>query len=501
MSRIVLVMDCGSTTTRVIAVNESGQLVAEAGAPSSPKTQPDGEKGWLIWDVPELWERLCRLSRTVCAEIDTARIAAVTVTTWGADGAPLNEQGEPTYPPICWQCPRTESIAEGITNHISAWELFRITGYQIIAFNTLFRLIWLRENAPAALDDASCWMMMAGILSYRLTGEMSIDYTGASTMMAMDLANRQWSPRLLNLAGLDESFFPPFVESGGTIGTVTAEASQATGIPEGTPVTAAGHDTQFALVGSGAGESEAILSSGTWEILMARTPEFQANREGFDGGLIIEADAVPELFNPQLLMMGSGVLEWVAKYFFADVAGTDELYSTMIGEAEGIEPGAGGVTVIPSFVAGTGPTKRYNTLGTVLGLTLNTERGHLYRAVLEGLCFQLRLAIEMLQAATSFRPEGIRLVGGGSKNDLWNQIRADVTGLPITIIEQKEATVLGAAICAFAGTGVHESVPAAQEAMKSGETCFEPAAVTREAYEGLYADFKAVLPQLERHYS
>jgi len=358
----------------------------------------------------------------------------------------------------------------------------------------------LRENAPEALERAKCWMMMAGLLSHRLCGEMSIDYTGASTMMAMDLGRKRWSEKLLGLAGLDSSFFPRFVESGEVIGTVTGRASRSSGIPAGTPVTASGHDTQFAPIGSGARPHEAILSSGTWEILMARVPTFRPNRAGFNGGLIIEADALPGLFDPQLLMMGSGVLEWLARHFYADVDGSPKLYPTMIREGSGLKPGSGGVVVVPSFVAGTGPTKRYNTLGTILGLTITTERGQVYRAALEGLSFQLQLAIEMLRAATAFEPKGIRVVGGGSKNELWNRIRADVTGLPVTTIEQKEATVLGAAICAFVGTGRFASVEEAQKAMRLRETTIRPSKA-RERYAELYERFKALLPKLKSHYT
>ena len=204
----VIVMDCGSTTTRVVAVDQAGKLLAQASAPSGPSPQKGGEKGWLVWDLDALWKRLARLSRKVCSQIPTRNIVAVTATTWGADGAPVAADGTPTYPPICWQCPRTEPTAAAITDDVSAWQLFKTTGYQVIAFNTLLRLIWLRRHAPKALDGAACWMMMAGLLSHRLCGELSIDYTGASTMMAMDLGRRSWSPRLLKLAGVAAAFFP-----------------------------------------------------------------------------------------------------------------------------------------------------------------------------------------------------------------------------------------------------------------------------------------------------
>ena len=497
--RIAIVMDCGSTTTRVVAVDQRGKLLAQASEPSGPSPQPGG-KGWLVWDMDALWKKLSRLSRKVCAGIQAKSIVAVTTTTWGADGAPAKRDGTLTYPPICWQCPRTEPTAEAITDQVSAWQLFKTTGYQIISFNTLLRLIWLRRHAPRALDEADGWMMMAGLLSQRLCGEMSIDYTGASTTMAMDLGRRAWSPRLLGLAGVDAGFFPRFVESGEPIGAMTARASRSTGIPAGTPVTAAGHDTQFAPVGSGARKGEAVLSTGTWEILLARVPDFTPNKAGFHGGIIIEADALPRLYQPQLLMMGSGALEWLARHFYGELEKSPKLYAAMIAEAEHFGPGADGVTVIPSFIAGTGPTRRYNTLGTILGLTIATERGQVYRAALEGLSCQLQLAIEMLEAATGFKPRGIRVVGGGSRNDLWNQLRADVTGLPVTTIEQKEATVLGAAICAFVGTGVYGSVTAAQRAMKFRATTFRPSK-QRKTYSELYGAYKALLPKLGPHYS
>ena len=115
---------------------------------------------------------------------------------------------------------------------------------------------------------------------------------------------------MLGLAGMDSSFFPRWVEPGETIGTVTAKASEQTGLPRGTPVITGGHDTQFALFGSGAGVDEAVLSSGTWEILLVRTGVFEPDDIGYKNGLIFEFDCIPGMWNPQLLMMGSGALEW-----------------------------------------------------------------------------------------------------------------------------------------------------------------------------------------------
>jgi L-fuculokinase len=341
--------------------------------------------------------------------------------------------------------------------------------------------------------------MMAGLLSHVLCGESSIDPTAAGTMMAMDAANRAWSATMLALAGLDESFFPRWVEPGQVIGPLTEEAAGRTGLPAGIPVVAAGHDTQFAAVGSGAGPDEAILSSGTWEILMLRQDRYEATRQGFEEGIIIEADAEPGRWNPQLLMMGSGVLEWIRENFYREIADRSQAYPAMIAEAEAITPGAGGVTVLPSFVPETGPTAKHRTRGTILGLGLTTDRGQVYRAGLEGLCHQLRHALEILQDCTGFEAHGIRLVGGGARNALWNQLRADITGLPVTTIANEEATVLGAALFAFVGAGVFGSISEGQQQAELGETTIDPAP-DRSQYDDLHSAYRAAPPTLEDFY-
>jgi len=497
---IVMVLDCGATNARAIAVDAGGNIVAEAGHPNAPSQQPDCPPGWLIWDLEAVWGRLCQACREACTELDRDRIGAVTVTTFGADGAPVDSRGHLSYPIICWQDSRTEGLAADFASRMDPWQAFATTGYQLIPFNSILRLVWLRENEPQALDEAECFLMMPGILSMLLSGERSIDPTAGGTMMAMNMAARDWSSEMLNLAGLDGSFFPTWREPGTVIGQVTAQASEQTGLPEGIPVTAAGHDTQFAAVGSGAQPGEAVLSSGTWEILLLRTDSFAPNRQGFEQGLLYECDAEAGLYNPQLLMMGSAVLEWIREHFYRDVADRSVAYQEMIAEAEAVPVGAGGVTVLPSFVAATGPTRQYATEGTILGLGMDTERGQIYRAALEGLSFQMQHALEILTEATGASPGAIRTVGGGSRNALWNQMRADVAGLPVVTIEQVEATVLGAAMFGFVGIGVYDTVQDAQRGMARGEATISPTEQQR-AYEELYQCYRLAAPALHEFYT
>jgi L-fuculokinase len=495
----VLVIDCGATNVRAVGIDARGRTLAQSSEPNAPVQQKRAAKGWLVWDLEALWAAIGRCARRVARKVGPDRLKAVTVTTWGADGTLVDEKGRPTYPLIAWRCERTAEVARRLADRIGRRRLFDVAGYPIIHFNTLFRMAWLAEHAPEAVERAAAFLMTPGLAGLRLTGRRSIDPTIASTGMAMDLKRRNWSDDLLAAAGFPRRLLADWVEPGQVIGPLTRAAARATGLKAGTPVVAAGHDTQFAIVGSGVAPGEVVVSSGTWEILIARSAAFSPNDASFEGGLLWECDAQAGLWDPQLLMMGSGVLEWVAARWFGDLKGRACRYQAMIGEAAQVPPGAGGVAVLPSFT-GTGPSARHGTKGTILGLTLNTTRGQVYRAALEGLAMQLADAIGVFRAGPGIEARALRVVGGGAKNRLWNQVRADVTGLEVIVPAEAEATALGAAIVALAGAGVYGSIDEARAAIDFGETRVEPSADAAK-YADLYTAWKGLAPALAPFYT
>ena len=492
----IIVLDCGATTLRAIAVGCDGTLLAQSSSTNESVEQPE-MPALRIWPLDDIWDRLCIVTREVVTKLGDASLAGVIVATWGADGAPVRPDGSLAYPVISWQCGRTAELARRFPELMPPWTIFKISGYQVMSINTLFKLMWLRENCPKAIRAGNRWLMMPGLVEFRLGAEEHVDPTSASTTMAMDLSKRDWSAELLRLPGLDPSFFPKWQEPGTVVGRVSEKAGKSTGMPPGTPILAGGHDTQFALIGSGASGREAMLSSGTWEILAFRTDAFKPTKEGFRGGAICEADAVKGLWDPQILMMGSGVLEWIRSCFFSEIPQTD--YDALERLGREVPPGSGGVTVMPSFVSDSGPNRQFGTKGTILGLGLHTGRAEVYRAALEGLSFQLHQALEILSTSTGLRPKGIRVVGGGSKNDLWNQIRADVTGLPITVTSQKQATVVGAAMVGFTGLGRFRSPESAMKSIEVRTTTIRPGGASR-VYAERYEHYLRLAPGLKSFY-
>ena len=495
---MILVVDCGSTKIGALAIDSKGKVVASRSVPNA-STPQKGRPDWVIWDFEALWRKITMVTRPVMKKIDRERLRAVIPVTWGADGGLLDRKGRLLYPIISWQCPRTRKTAEEILKRKSAWEIYRITGYPVIPFNTLVRLIWYRRHYGRLLGRAYRMVHMAGLVGLKLTGEMSIERTLGSTGMHMDLAKNDWSREMLKLANVDENIFPKWSLSWDVIGHVLPSASRETGIPANTPVCAGGHDTQFAAVGSGTETGEMLLSSGTWEVLMTRARSFTPSREALASGIVWEIAAEPGLYDPQMLMMGSAVLEWIGRYFYGSLRGKESLYRAMIEEGGTVTSGAKGLFIVPAFVQGSGPSRKWSSAGSILGLSLTTTRAQVYRAALEGLSFQLRQALESLATCTGLRPKAVRVVGGGSKNPLWNQIRSDVTGLPIRTIEETQATALGAAIAGFVGTGYYASVEEAKKAIRwPGRTIFPSKA--QASYEQLFRKYSLIPTSLKRFY-
>ncbi|MDP8162631.1 L-fuculokinase [Pasteurella skyensis] len=470
---IALIFDCGATNLRTIAIDEKGKIVASHHIANN--TQPDPENPqYHIWDFAEIWQKLETCAEQTIANLQKnhtalSDIKGIAVTTFGVDGAPFDKEGKQIYPIISWKCPRTLPVMTNLDKYLNVEQLYQRNGIGQYSFNTLFKLLWLKENKPGVFQKMDKWVFISSMLSQRLTGKFTTDRTMAGTSMMTNLESNDWDSDVLSVLGLTKAHFPKMVNAGEQIGTLSKELAQKFGLNE-VPVVSCGHDTQFAVFGSGAGLNQPVLSSGTWEILMARTEKAEPHIEFVPQGLTTEFDAQDRCFNPAVQWVGSGVMEWIGKLFFADVVGTDNYYPTMISEGEKVAVGSNGIRFTGTFAA----TDKPVGLGGITGLSMHTQRGQIYRAALEYMALQLKNGLSVLQKVSHFEAESLICVGGGSKNKLWNQIRADVLGLPLDIVDVAESTVLGAAMFTFAGVGVFDNVEQAQQQMQPNKQRIYP---------------------------
>ena len=468
MSReIVIVFDCGATNVRVIAINSKGEIVASESYTNNPQPDPFYPV-YRIWDINEIWNKMCRASQKIISEINPDHILGVTVTTFGVDGTLFDRNGRMLYPVISWQCERTNPVMSAIGKYIPLADLYKENGVLPFNFNTINKLIWFNENKPDIIRKSHRFLFMPSIFSYLLTGEMVNDVTMAGTSMMTGLAARQFSENIFNKTGLPGTLMGPVKEAGTIVGEVTSKAAGETSIPVHTPVVATGHDTQFAIFGSGAEKNQPVLSSGTWEILMVRAEEFKTGKEQLDLGITTELDARPGLYNIGNQWIASGVIEWARRNLYNDIR--DNVYEKMITGAEQVPAGSNGVKVIPKFYE----ELRGKPGGQIMGLTMESTRDEIFRAILESMSERLAEGKSALENAGGFKTDSILCVGGGSKNRLWNKLRANYTGVPIKIISQKETTVLGASLFVQAACGNYSSPEEARSAVSYETEIIEP---------------------------
>ncbi len=454
MEKLVLVLDCGATNVRAVAIDTTGKIHAIHSVPNNTRPDPFF-KGGLIWDIDEIWGKLIKCIQLVIKQIDSNNLSAVTITTFGVNGAPVDKSGNLLYPVISWQCQRTVSVMNEIEKFIPLERLYQISGVQNFSFNTIYNFIWYKQNMPEILDKMETFLFIPSLFVKKLTGEKKNDSSMAGTSMLTDIYSRNFSDEILNAIGVDNKFQKP-AEPGTIAGKVTKAAAGETGILEGTPVVLAGHDTQFALFGSGAKENEPVLSSGTWEILMVRSKEVSTGKSMLDQKVTNELDALPGLFNIGVQWLASGVMEWVKNMFFHSELNlsSDALYKLMIDEASQITEVNGRIDFNPDFL---------NNKGAISGIGMHTRRGNIYRAALESMAFNTKNGLNLIEKAGGFKASSLLVVGGGAKNNLWNQIRANCLQIPVKIIDISETTVLGAALFAFAGVGLFSSADEARK--------------------------------------
>ncbi|MGD2035856.1 MAG: L-fuculokinase [Bacteroidales bacterium] len=447
--KLVIVLDCGATNVRAVAVHSDGSIGAIRALPNATRPDPEYPSG-LIWDVNEIWEKFCTCIRTIGKDIDTKQVKAVIVTTFGVNGAPADKDGNLLYPVISWQCQRTVPIMDTIDRYIPLSRLYEISGVNKFSFNTINSLLWLKENRPEVLDRMEGFLFMPSLFIHKMTGRLMNDVTMCGTSMMTDLKTRDFSDEILSGTGLPNRFFQ-LVETGTPVGELRDEAGREMGLPAGIKVVAGGHDTQLALIGSGAGIDEPVLSSGTWEILMARTHHAGVSEESFRAGFTNELDSLPGLFNTGAQWLASGILEWIKNMFYSKETelSPGDVYRIMVDEAMKVDPCNEKPVFGTDFMAGS---------GYISGIGLKTSRQQIYRAALEALADKMQTILNKLQHTGKFKAQSLIIVGGGSKNRLWNQLRADRLGIPVKIAGQNETTVLGAALFAHVAIGSYNSI-------------------------------------------
>ena len=443
MAEVALGLDGGTSGVRVVAVDAEGNLVAEATA-SYPLLTP--KPGWTEQKPSDWVAGAFTALREIMGELGAHDVTALGLSGQMHGMVPLDKRGEPLRPAILWNDQRTLAAVEEIEAKVSQDILIRRTGNPAVTGFQLAKLVWLRRDEPENFASTAHVLLPKDYLGYVLTEEMIAEPTDASGTNCFHLASKRWDEEVLGALDLSPDLFPTVVASHEVVGRLKQEVADATGLPVGLPVVAGAGDNAAAATGLGLGgqnTARGSVSLGTSGVLFAPLEEPQFDPEG-RVHLFCHADGGYTLLGVTLAAAGS--LDWYQRTF-----APNKSFSELTALAGESEPGANGVTFKPYLAGERTPHMDPNLRGSWRGLSLATTQADAVRAVLEGVAFSLRDALDVMSPLAPLS-EALA-TGGGAQSGFWLQMVADVLELPLGKPAQDQGAAYGAALLALQGTG------------------------------------------------
>jgi xylulokinase len=335
-------------------------------------------------------------------------------------------------------------------------------------------------------------MLPKDYVRFRLTGDRAIDMADASGTLMLDVAHRRWSHEILKAADIDERLLPALYESPDVCGKISAEGAAATGLKAGTPVVAGAGDQAAGATGMGIVAAGAVSATiGTSGVVFASTdrPALDPN-----GRLHTFCHAVPGRWHVMGVTQAAGLsLRWFRDQFGAGNDDGRDPYERLSEEAAAVSPGSEGLLWTPYLMGERTPHLDANARGALVGLTASHTRGHIIRAILEGVAFSLRDTFSIF-AEMQVPVKRIRLGGGGARSKLWRQIQADVYGHEVEIVEAEEGAAYGAAILAGVGASVWPGVDEACNSIVRVSEQIPHRPEIAEVMDSSYAAYRRIYP-------
>jgi xylulokinase len=475
-------VDVGTSGTRALAVTAEGELVAEA---TRPHELLAPRPGWTEQDPHQWWEA----TRAVLAEVARDDVVGLGLTGQMHGSVFLDAAGDVIRPALLWNDQRTAAECDEITEKVGAERLLEIAGNPALTGFQAPKLRWLANHEPDAYARVASVLLPKDYVRLRLTGEHATDASDASGTLLLDVRARDWSAEILDALDIPAEWLPRVHEGPEITGTLRDDLAAELGLPPGLPVAAGGGDNAAAAVGVGVVREGAVSTSiGTSGVLFAHRDAFSPDPSGRVHAF---CHAVPGAWHLMAVALSSGgSLSW-----WREAIGGGADFDTLVAEADAVEPGAEGLLFLPYLTGERTPHLDPHARGAFVGLTLRHGRGHLTRAVMEGVAFSLRDGLEIMRGLGT-PDDDLRAVGGGARSPLWMRLQADIYGRPIRRTVIDEGPAYGAALLGGVAAGVFADVEEAGTRVRLRDEVTEPEAGRARRYDELYGIYAGLYPAL-----
>jgi xylulokinase len=489
----VIGCDVGSQGTKVILISKEGQFAGET-YEGYPIDYP--HPLWAEQPVQRWLNALTLSIRRLLSEngIDPADVRALSLASQVDGLVSIDANGQPLHPAIIWMDRRAGAQCDDLRGQLGEDRIFELTGLNLDATHVAPKIRWLAVHHPELYQRTAFFLLPGSYMAFALTGELGVDHSNASSTLLLDVHIKKWSKTMAAAFYIEQSRLAPIHAATATLGTLLPTMAERLGLRTSTLVMVGCGDEHAACLGAGVTRSGIVGDIvGTAEPVCVPSAKVT-----FDVTRLVETHCHvdPDLWlleNPGFVSGGN--LRWLRDQF-----AHGETYASLDAEADGVPPGAEGLTFLPSLMGAMAPTWNEAARGTYAGFTLAHTRGHFVRALLEGSAYAVRdITTQMRSAGVELRE--LRVMGGGAKSRLWNQIKADVTGLPVNVPEITETTALGAAFVALTGIGAYATLAEGSEHIVNIREIIKPDPKTQSSYSESYERYRqtyfALLPLYE----
>lgn len=480
-------LDLGGSGAKAAAFASDGSLLAatkvpyviESPRPGCPELNPDAQ-----------WDALADAIRAVTST-DAIRhnpITAIGISVAGEAVVPVAIDKSPLYNSMPSFDLRGCEYVPLLQDRIGEEAIFRITGQPLDGMYSLMRILWFRDKMPAIFRKTWKFCLWQELVLLRLGLEPSIDYTNAARTMAFDIHTRKWSATILDSLDLADSLFTPLVPQGAILGSVSRRIADELGLARNCVVVAGGLDQSTASLGLGVVDNRTTaIGTGSVEAISIPVLETDSLRRE-DGQYFFVTPYSPGGFLGTGLNFTAGsAIEW-----FRSLVGGISLDEMALVGGDSVEDLATpSVFVLPQFAGSFSPRRNSAARAAILGLSLDVTRADIFKALITGLVFELRLTIEGMERA-GLEVSEIRNGGGGSHSDFWMRLKATVLNKPIWLPEVRDSSCLGAALLAAVGSGMFADCSSAATAMVRMERRYEPESAVVSAYDARYEEYRVI---------
>ncbi len=474
-------LDIGTTGCKITSYDEKGNFVYSAYRAYEIKRESEGHE----FDAALIFSAVCEVIRETA---EKHPLSAIGVTSFGESFVVLDENDTPLFPVMLYTDPRGDAECRRITEALGEEKIIHTAGVMPHSMYSLPKIMYLKENEPA-FARARRVLLIQDYIVYMLTGKALIDYSLAARSMALDIRKKAWSTEILDAAGISPALLSTPVSTGTVAGNVKNSLANELGLKKDVTVVVGAHDQVASALGAGAlSVGDAVDGSGTVECITPVFGEIPADKAFYQKGYC----AVPYLEEGSYVSYAFSFTGGAAIKWFKDNFSAEKSYAAL---DESIPAAPTGILALPHFAGAATPFMDSGSTAALVGLTLAHEGKDIYKALLEGVAYEMLYNLDEL-SAFGICPERMYATGGGASSNAWLSVKADVIGMPLTALSAKEVGAMGTCMLVGRAMGIYATLDEAKRIFVKERATVSPCEEKRVQYKSIYEGYKQLYSAL-----